>query len=447
MSGFKIFVVEDDIWYADFLKHSLSLNPDYEVEIFASGRECLSNLYRRPSLVTVDFSLPDMNGRELLEKIKKHSPDVAVLIISGQEDITTAVELLKVGAFDYIVKNEDTRNRLWNSVRLFRENQSLREENEKLKEVVGKKYDFSNILIGNCKGIRDAFSLMEKAVTSQITVSITGETGTGKELVAKSIHYNSDRRKNPFIAINIGAIPKDLVESELFGYEKGAFTGANTRKPGVFEDAQKGTLFLDEIAEMDTAMQTKFLRVLQEKEVRRIGSSQTVKLDVRIITATHKNLVEEVNKGNFRADLFFRLMGLPIHMVPLRERGNDIMKLAIHFAESFCRENRQEKVEFSETAVTKLMNYNYPGNVRELKAVIELAIILCEGRKIEARHINFAPVGLKEETESEEMTLDEHIRGVVRKSLEKYNHNPTLVANKLGISRPTIYRYIREFNL
>jgi DNA-binding NtrC family response regulator len=446
MESYRIFVVEDDTWYADFLKHTLSLNPDFEVEKFSTGKECMSNLYRKPALVTVDFRLPDMNGKELLEKIKKHTPDIAVIIISGQEDITTAVELLKVGAFDYIVKDEETRNRLWNSVRLLRENQALRKENEKLRAEVGRKYDFSNILIGNSKGIRHAFSLMEKAVNSQITVSITGETGTGKELVARAIHFNSERKKNPFIAVNIGAIPRDLVESELFGYEKGAFTGANTRKSGVFEDAQKGTIFLDEIAEMDLNMQTKFLRVLQEREVRRIGSSQTVKIDVRIITATHKNLAEEVKNGNFRSDLFYRLMGLPIHLVPLRERGNDIMKLAIHFADSFCSENNRQKMEFTEEAVTKLMRYNYPGNVRELKAVIDLAIILSEDNKIGPGHINFIPVET-DETQDMEMTLDEHIRKIVRNCLQKYDHNPTTVASKLGISRPTVYRYIREFNL
>ncbi len=447
MESYRIFVVEDDTWYADFLEHTLLLNPDFEVEKFSTGKECISNLYKRPALVTVDFRLPDMNGKELLEKIKKHTPDIAVIIISGQEDITTAVELLKVGAFDYIVKDEETRNRLWNSVRLLRENQSLREENEKLRVEVGRKYDFSNILIGNSKGIRQAFSLMEKAVNSQITVSITGETGTGKELVARAIHYNSERKKHPFIAINIGAIPRDLVESELFGYEKGAFTGANTRKSGVFEDAQKGTIFLDEIAEMDLNIQTKFLRVLQEREVRRIGSNQTVKIDVRIITATHKNLSEEVKKGNFRSDLFYRLMGLPIHLVPLRERGNDIIKLALHFADAFCKENKREKVEFTEEAITKLMKYNYPGNVRELKAVIELAIILSENNKIGPGQINFIPVETGEETSAEELTLDEHIRKIVRNCLQKYDYNPTIVASKLGISRPTVYRYIREFHL
>ncbi len=447
MEQFKIFIVEDDPWYADILEYHLSLNPEFEVEKFGTGKDCLSNLHKRPSLITVDFSLPDMTGKELLSKINKHSPGTVVIIISGQEDITTAVELLKEGAFDYIVKNEETRNRLWNSIRLFRENLQLRAENEQLRIEVGKKYNFSNIIIGTSKGIRETFSLMEKAAGSQITVSVTGETGTGKELVAKAIHYHSDRKANPFIAVNVGAIPKDLIESELFGYEKGAFTGAVTRKSGVFEDARKGTLFLDEIAEMDLNMQTKFLRVLQEREVKRLGGNQEIKIDVRVITATHKNLAEEVKKGNFRADLFYRLMGLPVHLVPLRERGNDIILIARHFADTFSKEYKQEKADFTENAINKLLKYSYPGNVRELKAVIELAMILSDDKTIDAKHINFNPVETNEELSSEQLTLEEHILRIVKNNLLKYNSNPTIVAKKLGISRATVYRYIKEMEL
>ncbi len=447
MNSFKIFVVEDDTWYSDLLKYHLSLNPDFEVETFSNGRDCVKNLFKSPDLITVDYSLPDMTGKELLGKILKHTPGIAVVIISGQEDITTAVELLKEGAFDYIVKNEDTRNRLWNSIRLFRENQSLRLENEMLREEVGKKYDFSKVIIGTSAGLRQTFSFMEKAAASQITVSITGETGTGKELVAKAIHYHSDRKKFPFVAVNIGAIPKDLVESELFGYEKGAFTGAVNRKAGVFEDAQKGTIFLDEIAEMDLSIQSKFLRVLQEREVKRLGGSQLIKIDVRVITATHKNLADEVKNGNFRADLFYRLMGLPIHLSPLRERGNDIIILARHFADEFSRESKQKKIDFSEEAITKLKKYSFPGNIRELRAVIELAMILCENNRIDAHHISFNPVGSFDEINSETMTLEEQILKIVRDSLQKNNGNPTIVSKKLGISRATVYRYMKALNL
>jgi two-component system, NtrC family, response regulator AtoC len=447
MNSFKIFVVEDDIWYADLLKYHLSLNPDFDVETFTNGRDCVKNMFKRPDLITVDYSLPDMTGRELLGKILQHTPGIAVVIISGQEDITTAVELLKEGAFDYIVKNEDTRNRLWNSIRHFRENQSLRLENEILREEVGKKYDFSKVIIGTCTGLRQTFSLMEKAAASQITVSITGETGTGKELVAKAVHYHSDRKKYPFVAVNIGAIPKDLVESELFGYEKGAFTGAINRKAGVFEDAQKGTIFLDEIAEMDLNMQVKFLRVLQEREVKRLGGNQLIKIDVRVVTATHKNLADEVKNGNFRADLFYRLMGLPIHLTPLRERGNDIIILARHFADEFSRNNKKKKIDFTEEAITKLKKYSFPGNVRELRAIIELAMILCDNNRIDAQHISLNPVGSFDEFNSEDMTLDEQILKIVRNCLQKNSGNPTFVSKKLGISRATVYRYMKALEL
>ena len=443
MDQFKIFIVEDDPWYSDFLKYHISMNPDFTVEKFESGKELLSNLHKKPDLVTVDFSLPDMNGKELLNKIKKYNSDIGVIMISGQEDITTAVELLKEGAADYIVKNEDTPNRLRNSIRMVQENRNLRRENEQLKVLVGKKYDFSNIMLGNSPGMLATFNLMEKAAASNITVSVTGETGTGKELVAKSIHYHSERKNYPFMAVNIGAIPRELVESVLFGYEKGAYTGATDRKAGVFENANKGTIFLDEIAEMDLNIQTKFLRVLQEREVTRLGSNQVIKIDVRIITATHKNLAEEVQNGNFRADLYYRLMGLPIHLVPLRERGNDIMKLARSFADAFCKENQRKKVSFSEEAVTKLMKYTFPGNVRELKAVVELAIILSDGDVIEARNLSFTPVGGPGTQITEEMTLEEHTLRIVEEYLRKYNENPTEVARRLGISRATVYRYIK----
>jgi two-component system, NtrC family, response regulator AtoC len=216
MDPFRIFIVEDDVIYSEILKYHLALNPDFLLESFSTGKYCLNNLHKKPALVTIDFSLPDMSGKELLGKIRKVTDETGIIIVSGQEDITTAVDLLKDGAFDYIVKNQDAPDRLWNSIRLFRENHALRAENDKLRKEIGKKYDFSNIIVGCSRGIHDTFSLMEKAANSQVTVSITGETGTGKELVAKAIHYHSTRKKNQFVAVNMGAIPRELMESELF---------------------------------------------------------------------------------------------------------------------------------------------------------------------------------------------------------------------------------------
>lgn len=444
MDQLKIFIVEDNTLYAGLLKYNLSLNPDYEVEVFTTGKECLSNLYRKPSVITVDYTLDDMTGIELLKKIHNHNPNIQVIIISGQEDVTTAIELIKEGAVDYLVKNEETIPRLWNTMRMIREKLTLLEENDKLREEVEKKYDFSNIIIGNSPAIKEVFHLLEKAAASTITVSITGETGTGKELAAKAIHYHSDRKKKPFIALNVAAITSDLIESELFGHEKGSFTGAVARKTGIFEAAHQGTIFLDEIAEMDLNTQTKFLRVLQEKEIRRIGSNEVVKVDTRIITATHKNLAEEVKKGNFRSDLYYRLMGLPIHMPPLRQRGNDIIMLAKHYADGFCKENNKPKLSFSEDATKKLLWYPYPGNVRELKAVIELAVVFSEDCKIKADHINFAPVDSIDEFYNDNNDLKMYIQKIISSYMQKNGNNPTVVAKKLGISRATVYRYIKE---
>jgi len=444
MDGIKIFIVEDDPWYAELLKYHLSLNPDYEVELFVSGKECLDNLYKKPSIITVDYSLPDMNGKDLLKKILKHNPLISVIIISGQKDINTAIELIKEGAHDYIVKDEGTRDSLWNSIRMLQENLKLRTENEKLKEEIGKKYDFSDSIIGNSPEIRETFKLLERAAGSQITVTINGETGTGKELVAKAIHYHSDRKKQAFIAINVGAIPGELIESELFGYEKGAFTGAYTRKIGLFEEAHKGTIFLDEIAEMDLNMQTKLLRVLQEREIKRLGGNELIKIDVRVICASHKNLATEVKLGKFRSDLFYRLMGLQIQLAPLRARGNDIMMIAKHFADSFCKENDKPKVTFTEDAVKKLMKYPFPGNVRELKAVVELAIVLSDHEKIGPEEISFVAVDEFQEFLAEETTLDNYILKIVHYYLQQNQDNIMTVAKKLGISRATVYRYIQK---
>ncbi|MFA5103454.1 MAG: sigma 54-interacting transcriptional regulator, partial [Candidatus Thermoplasmatota archaeon] len=228
----KIFIVEDEPMYARMLEHHLSKNPDHEIELYASGKECLDNLYKKPAVVTVDYHLPDMHGSELLKKILRVDPAIAVIIISGQQDISIAIDLLKQGAYDYIVKDENTRDHLWNSLRLLTELIRLRSENERLSEEVGNKFTISDTLVGDSPGIHKALALVEKAASSLINVAITGETGTGKELIAKAIHYHSPRKKHPFIAINVGAIPKDLVESELFGYEKGVFTGAIARKSG-----------------------------------------------------------------------------------------------------------------------------------------------------------------------------------------------------------------------
>lgn len=447
MAQYRIFIVEDDPWYGEILQYHLSLNPDFEITRFSNAKDCLATLGQKPDLITLDYSLPDATGKDLLLKIKAYDASLPVIMISGQEDVSTAVGLLKLGAADYLIKDDNTKDLLWNAIIRIRENQALKQEVAQLREELGQRYDFSNLIIGNSPVIHRVFSLLEKAVRSNINVSITGETGTGKEVAARAIHYNSERKKKPFVAINMAAIPKDLLESELFGHEKGAFTGAVGRKTGKFEEAQKGTLFLDEIAELDISLQTKLLRVIQERELVRLGGSEKVLLDVRLIVATHKNLAEEVKKGNFREDLYYRIVGLPIELPPLRERGNDILLLAKHFLLSFTRTNKMPELQLSSGAKDKLMQYSFPGNVRELKAVMELAAVMCDGSEIQAEDLTFHALAAHHMLAGSEKTLKAYNREIISHFLRKYDGNVLKVAEKLDIGKSTIYKMIQDKEL
>ncbi|MFA5972051.1 MAG: sigma-54 dependent transcriptional regulator [Lentimicrobiaceae bacterium] len=447
MNKSLIFIVEDDAWYADLLEYNLKLNPDYEVEKFSNAEDCLKNLYKQPLAVTLDYSLPGCTGGEALAKIKKNNSSIPVIMISGQEDITTAINLLKEGAYDYIVKNDDAPKRLWRALTNIQENFQLREENKNLKEAVTEKYSFSNLIIGQCPPLKSVFALMQKALNNNISVSIYGETGTGKDLVAKALHYNSARNKYPFIAINVSAIPSDLIESELFGHEKGSFTGAVAQRIGKFEEANKGTLFLDEISEMDLNMQSKMLRVLQEREIIRVGSNKEVKIDVRIITASNKDLALLVKEGKFRIDLYYRLMGLPINLPPLRERGSDILLLANYFVKLFCKENNMPLKSLSAGAQKKIIAYQFPGNIRELKSIIELSVILSEGEIIEPDDLQIQTTQEAENIFDQELTMEEYNVRILKHFLKGYNKNAIQVANKLDISRATVYRMISKYNL
>ena len=440
----KIFVVEDDPTYRKFLEYVLGLNPDFEVEFFTTGNDCLKHLHLKPNIIALDYTLPDLSGEEVLKKVKNFNQSIHVIIVSGQEKIGTAVKLLKLGAFDYIIKNEDTKDLLLNAIYNARKNISLREEINSLRSELSEKYEFENSIIGKSKAIKKVFSMLEKAVSTNIIVSITGETGTGKELIAKSIHYNSMRKKEPFVPVNIAAIPTELIESELFGHEKGSFTGAITRRIGKFEEAQKGTIFLDEIGEMDLSLQAKLLRVIQEKEITRIGGNNTIKLDVRVLVATHRNLAEEVKNGNFREDLYYRLLGLPITLPPLRDRDNDVIILAKYFLQEFCRENGFNNLKFSKSAQDKLLHYHYPGNVRELKSIVDLAAVLANGDEIEVEDIKFSSLIDENKLVIEELTLKEYTFKIIQHMLDKYDNNVMKVAKILDIGKSSIYRYLKE---
>jgi DNA-binding NtrC family response regulator len=443
---FRIFVVEDDPIYMRMLRYFLELNPDHEIHAFATGAACLEKLNLKPHLISLDYSLPDITGEEVLERIKNYDPNIQVVILSGQQDVETAVKLIRNdGAYDYITKSEDFRARLENDVRQIKQKLDLEEEVDQLRKEVAAKCEFSKSVIGASPAMQRVFRLMEKAVRTNITVSIHGETGTGKEVVAKSIHYNSIRRDGSFVAVNMGAIPKDLLESELFGYEKGAFTGAIARKKGRFELSDKGTLFLDEVGEVDLSLQAKLLRALQEREIVRVGGEESIPFDARVIIATHKDLGEKVKQGRFREDLYYRLLGLTIELPPLRERGNDVILLANAFLKAFQKQNNLPNLFLSKEAKNKLLGYGFPGNVRELRAVIELAAVMAdEELGILGGDIQFRSVRKEDAFLTEELTLEEYKRLIIHHFLKKYDDDVIGVAEKLDIGKSTIYRMLKE---
>jgi DNA-binding NtrC family response regulator len=442
--NFKIFLVEDDPYYGQLLKYFLEMNPDNELELFTSAKDLLNNLYKKPDLICMDFGLPDMSGDKLLKEIRVRSKHIPVIVISGQEEISIAVELLKSGATDYIIKDDHTKDQLWKAILRTRENLALKQEVEELKEQLENKFSFENTIIGQSDAVKKTFSLLQKAISTNINVSLTGETGTGKEVYAKAIHFNSERKKKPFVAVNMGAIPRELVESELFGHEKGAFTGAVGMKIGKFEEANGGTLFLDEIGELDVSIQSKLLRVIQEREVIRVGGNKAIKIDIRLITATHKSLIDEVKKGCFREDLFFRIMGLPIELPPLRQRDADVIILAKHFAEEFAKTNKVNALSLSEAAKTKLRKYSWPGNVRELKAVVDLACVMANGNEIKAEDLTFYEIGDIKPYSSSEKTLHAYEIEIITHFLKVYDQNVVLVAEKLDIGKSKIYNLLKS---
>lgn len=446
-NAFKIFILEDDVWYGSMLSHFLSLNPEYQVKRFSSPKDFFANLHESPDVVTLDYSLPDSTGAEVLKRIKEINKNIQVIIISGQEDVSTAINLLKNGAFDYIVKDDETKDRLWNTILHLREIAGLKQEVEELRTEVGRKYDFSQMILGKSDSIKKIYTLIERACKTNITVSVTGETGTGKEVVAKAIHYNSDRHKMPFVAVNVAAIPRDLLESELFGHEKGAFTGAVTRRIGKFEEADKGTLFLDEIGELDINLQAKLLRVLQEKEITRVGGNSVTTINARIIVATHRNLLEEVKAKRFREDLYYRLIGLPIDLPPLRDRGSDILILAKHFSDHFCKENKLPRKNLAADAQQKLLHYQFPGNVRELKSMMELAVVMADEDDIQAQHITMNSAASLTNLLAQETSLREYENQIIQHYLDKYDSDVLLVAKKLDIGKSTIYRMLKNNEL
>lgn len=444
MTSLKIFLIEDDPFFGTALKYHLKLNPDFDVHLFTSGKDCISNLYQKPDIICLDFGLPDITGDKLLKRIQETNDKIPIIIISAQEEIEVAVNFLKAGAKDYIIKNEQTKDILWNSINKIRENLDLVSEVEDLKEQLEQKYSFERTIIGQSPAIKSVFNKINKAINTNINVSITGETGTGKEVVAKAIHYNSDRKNKPFIAINMAAIPKDLMESDFFGHEAGAFTGANSRNIGKFEQANGGTIFLDEIAELDLNLQSKLLRVLQEREVVRLGGTTKIKFDARLIIATHRDLAQEVKNGNFREDLYYRIIGLPIVLPPLRERGNDTLLLAKYFIDLFTKDNKMKAISLSKEAKVKLLKYPFPGNIRELKSVIDLACVMCDNNEIVEDDLTFNSISNTDFFLADQKTLKAHTTEIILHYLKNNGNDVSKTAKILDIGKSTIYNLIQS---
>lgn len=430
----------------------------YEVALASDGQEGLEAAKSGDfDLAILDMSLPKMNGLEVLATIKQAKPDLPVIMITAYGSTRTAIDALRLGAYDYITKPFDLDELQVVAERAL-ERQRLIDDNRFLRSQLKRQYGFDNI-IGTNRDVQQAYVVAAKVARTNTTVLLLGETGTGKEYLARTIHYQSDRADGPFVKVNCAALPENLLESELFGHEKGAFTHAIARHIGRFEIAHKGTIFLDEIGEIAPSVQTKLLRVLQEKQFERVGGSETITVDVRVIAATNRNLEQAVREKQFRDDLYYRLNVIAIKLPPLRERGDDVMIFAEHFLKRFADEMGKPVKCLSEEAISAIKSHTWPGNIRELENAIERAVILCDGDTIRPEHLMIAQCG-KERAVAEPPTVDSvlselpvvaSLREVecahIRRVLQYKGWNQSAAAQILGIDRKTLRNKIREFKL
>lgn len=454
---FKILVIDDEKSIRDIFSLLLE-EKGYLVEAAETGNEGLSRARKfSPDIILLDMNLPDVSGMDVLSRIRKSLPQTEVIIITAFGTIKNAVEATKLGAYDYLEKPVDNEELLLLISRAL-EVKKLAREVEELKSELSERYRFSNI-IGTSSKMNSIFQMMAKIARVDGTVLITGESGTGKELAARAIHFNSPRQSGPFVVVNCGAIPKDLIESEFFGHIKGAFTDAKTEKTGKFELAHKGTIFLDEVGELSPEAQVKLLRALGEKEIVKVGGTETIPIDVRVIAATNKNLEEEVKKGNFREDLYWRLAVLSLRLPPLRERKEDIPLLCEHLIQKYNQEMNKAVRGLSERGLECLINYSWPGNVRELESVIYEAMVLSEKPFIEEDDLPLRIRGAEKEKGEAlfepEKPLGEAIQSMtekmekrlIEKALQEAGGNKTKAAQKLGISRKTLFNKMSHYNI
>jgi len=438
----SILIVDDEVGARESLR--MVLKNDYEVFLAKNAEEAFLRMKEHsPEVILLDIILPDLDGLKVLEEIKRKEPDVIVIMITATKTVKTAVEAMRLGAHDYVTKPFDI-DELRLTVSRALSTRALQKEVTYLRQEIDRNFGFENI-IGKSKVMKEIYKVVKQIADSRATILIMGESGTGKELVSRAIHYNGNRRNSPFVTINCAAIPDTLIESELFGYEKGAFTNAIEKKRGRFELAHEGTLFLDEIGELSLMTQAKILRFLEEKEFTRVGGSKTIKVDVRLIAATNKDLNQLIKKGAFREDLFYRINVVPIVLPPLRERKEDIPLLVDHFIKRFSEENQKAVKGISKEALELMMHYEWPGNVRELENLIERVIALTSNESIQPGELPFSFIntskvnGLKESILSGEVSFakaEEHFeKEIIRDALKRTNYVQSHAAEMLGISR------------
>jgi len=453
----SILVADDDASIRSLLKQLLA-DEGFAVHEASTGIEVVDKVKESsPDLVIMDVRMPELDGIEALARLKSTNPKTAVLIMTAFGSSNAAIRAMELGAFDYITKPFEL-DKISHSVKRVLDYQDLTAEVEVLRDEISSLVQTERI-VGNSPAMQEVYKTIGKVAKADATVLITGESGTGKELVAEALHFNSNRRSGPMVKVSCAALPETLLEAELFGHEKGSFTGAMTQRRGRFEMADKGTIFLDEIGEMTVPTQTKLLRVLQERKIERIGSNLPIKVDIRIIVATNKDLQKQVEQSKFRDDLYYRLNVINIHMPPLRDRKEDIPSLVEHFLAKHRYSATAQPAAISEEAIRRLMEYNWPGNVRELENVIERAVVLSRGQIITSRELPFGDHDPAdgEEGESEadakgdssffKKSVAQFEKDLIMKALRDANSNRSKAAEMLGIYRRLLYAKIKEYGL
>ncbi|MCP4749546.1 MAG: sigma-54-dependent Fis family transcriptional regulator [Proteobacteria bacterium] len=434
----SILIVDDEVSTTELLQGFLQ-KKGFNVTIEHDPETAFSLIQHQEfDLLISDYRMPKMNGLELITKVREIDPVISIIMITAYGSIETAVQIIKCGASDYLTKPIDL-NELLLLIDKCIDNKRLLVENRQLKEILQEKFRFENI-VGSSNALNEVMSVVKRAATSHATVILRGESGTGKELIALALHFASERKDKPFVKVSCAALPEALLESELFGHVKGSFTGAISDRKGKFEEANNGTILLDEIGEMSLTTQTKLLRVLQEKEFERVGSNQTIKVDVRIIAATNRDLEEAVKMKEMREDLYYRLNVVPIFIPPLRKRREDIIPLVDHFVSKFSEENNRDIEGITQEARKILVKYDYPGNIRELENIIERAIVLARDDVISIKDLPLTVTSNHKEDDKTEapflelMTLDEAEKTLIELALDKHNGVQTRAAKELGIS-------------